>query len=75
MPVPMRANPTLSVNQTVNSTNFGYNLTSISIGSADVETHSHTYLLAQGGFTENGAAVIQKMNDTNETVLSFDAEI
>lgn len=75
LPVPMRANPTLSINQTVNSTNFGYSLSSLTIGSSDVNTHSHTYLLAEGGFTANGAAVIQKMNDTNETALSFDAEL
>ena len=75
LPVPMRANPTLAVNVTVNGTNFGYNLSSISIGSSDVETHGHTYLLATGGFTANGAAVIQKMNDTNSIYLDFHAEM
>ena len=75
LPVPMRANPTLAVNATVNGTNFGYSLSSISIGSSDVETHGHTYLLATGGFTANGAAVIQKMNDTNSIYLDFHAEM
>ena len=75
LPVPMRANPTLAVNVTVNGTNFGYGLTSISIGSSDVETHGHTYLLAVGAFTANGAAVIQKMNDTNSIYLDFHAEM
>lgn len=75
LPVPMRVNPTLAVNVTVNGTNFGYGLSSIAIGSADVGTNGHTYLLATGGFTANGAAVIQKMNDTQSIFLDFDAEL
>lgn len=73
--MPMRADPTLAINLTVNATNFGYSLSSIGIGAADVETHSHCHVFAVGAFSANGAAVIQKMNNTDSLFFDFDASM
>lgn len=73
-PVPMRIDPTLAVNVTVNSSNFSYSLTSLAIGAADINHTSFEYNCA-GAFTANGAAIIQKVNNTDLVALDFDAEL
>ena len=73
-PVPMRSDPTMSVSHTVSSSNFGYSLSSISIGNSDVN-HTQCEFFAAGSFTANGAAVIQKTNNTDAVSIDFDASM
>ena len=73
-PMPMRSDPTLAVNVTVNSSNFGYSLSSLAIGASDINHTSFEYNCA-GSFTANGAAIIQKVDNTDLVALDFDAEL
>ena len=73
LPVPMRGSPTLETS-TVNSSNFSYSLSALSIGHASTN-FQNVELFATGSFTANGAAVVQKADNTDEIVIDFKAEI
>ena len=72
-PVPMRSDPTMAISVTV-SGNFGYSLSSISIGNSDVN-HTQCEYFSAGSFTANGAYVIQKVNNTDAISIDFDASM
>ena len=72
-PVPMRSDPTMSISPSV-SGNFGYSLTSISIGNSDVN-HTQCEYFSAGSLTSNGAYVIQKVNNTDAISIDFIAEL
>jgi hypothetical protein len=73
LPVPMRDSPTLETS-TVNSSNFSYSLSALTIGHASTN-FQNVELFATGSFTANGAAVVQKANNTDEIVIDFKAEL
>lgn len=73
-PVAMRNDPTMAISATVNSSNFGYSLSAISIGNSDIN-HTQCEYFVTGSFTANGAAVIQKADNTDLISIDFDAEL
>tara|TARA_B100000035_G_C21027128_1_gene566739 strand:+ start:1697 stop:2794 length:1098 start_codon:yes stop_codon:yes gene_type:complete len=73
LPVPMRTSPTLETS-TVNSSNFAYSLSALSIGHASTN-FQNVELFATGSFTANGAAVVQKANNTDVITIDFKAEL
>ena len=73
LPVPMRDSPTLETS-TVNSSNFSYSLSALTIGHASTN-FQNVELFATGSFTANGAAVVQKADNTDEIVIDFKAEL
>ena len=73
LPVPMRDSPTLETS-TVNSSNFSYSLSALSIGHASTN-FQNVELFATGSFTANGAAVVQKANNTDVITIDFVAEL
>lgn len=79
-PVPMRAAPTLSIDQTVNSTNFAYAISNISL----LETESTTFQSSTvavsrttSGFTTAGTAALQTNGSGGaiDCSFNFDAEL
>jgi hypothetical protein len=73
LPVPMRDSPTLETS-TVNSSNFSYSLSALSIGHASTN-FQNVELFATGSFTANGAAVVQKANNSDVITIDFKAEL
>jgi len=73
LPVSMRASPTFS-SSTVNTSNFSYGITAIGSSGTDSSNRLNTHN-AVGAFTANGAAVIQKANNTDMIFLQYDAEL
>jgi len=72
LPVPMRASPTLSC--TSPSGNFAYSVTAITGGTADA-LNKQMEVNVTGAFTANGAAVIQKDNNSDVVYIDFTAEL
>jgi hypothetical protein len=72
LPVPMRDSPTLET-PTVNSSNFSYSLSALSIGHASTN-FQNVEIFATGSFTLNGAAVVQKANNSDVINIDFSAE-
>lgn len=73
LPVSMRAQPTFT-SSTVNSTNFSYGMSALGFPGSD-HTHRLATHNAVGAFTANGAAVIQKGNNTDPIFMQYDAEL
>ena len=78
-PVAMRAAPTLSVDKTVNGTNFAYNLNLIAITEVEANFNSAGIRCsaASSAFLEAGAAVIQTNGSSSaiDCSFNFDAEM
>ena len=78
LPVPMRAQPTFS-SSTVNSSNFSYSMSVLGFSTTDSGNASTSHRLAThnavGAFTANGAAVVQKANNTDAIFMQYDAEL
>ena len=72
LPVPMRDSPTLETS-TVNSSNFSYSLSALSIGHTSTN-FQNVEIFATGSFTLNGAAVVQKANNSDVINIDFKAE-
>ena len=73
-PTPMRVQPTLSIDKTVNSTNFAYSLNSISVASSDANVTSIGVACASSSasaFVTGGAAVIQSNGASGAIDISF----
>jgi len=74
-PRPMRVQPTLTIDKTVNSTNFAYDLNSISIAASDVNVTQVGIAAASSSgsaFTAGGGAVIQSNGASGAIDVSFD---
>ena len=72
---PMRVQPTLSIDKTVNGTNFAYNLNSISIAASDVSVTQCGIVAASASsdaFVTGGGAVIQSNGASGALDVSFD---
>lgn len=79
-PVPMRAAPTLSIDQTVNGTNFAYAITSISLIGADNQHFQSGMIAVSGsasGFVTAGTAALQTngSNGALDCSFNFNAEL
>tara|TARA_R100001082_G_C4364464_1_gene161127 strand:- start:715 stop:1755 length:1041 start_codon:yes stop_codon:yes gene_type:complete len=74
LPVPMRANPTVSTS-TVNSSNFSYSLSAINSGNIDSSLQYKELSVVGSGFLTNGAAVVQKANNTDMMFIQFESEL
>ena len=71
----MRVQPTLTIDKTVNSTNFAYDLNSISIAASDVNvTQAGIAAASSSGsaFVTGGGAVIQSNGASGAIDVSFD---
>jgi len=74
-PQPMRVQPTLTIDKTVNSTNFAYSLNSISIAASDVNVTQCGIAAASSSasaFVTGGGAVIQSNGASGAIDVSFD---
>jgi len=74
-PQPMRVQPTLTIDKTVNSTNFAYSLNSISIAASDVNVTQVGIAAASSSgtaFTTGGGATIQSNGASGAIDVSFD---
>ena len=74
-PQPMRVQPTLTIDKTVNSTNFAYDLNSISIAASDTNvTQAGIAAASSSGsaFVTGGGAVIQTNGGSGAIDCSFD---
>ena len=74
LPVPMRVNPTVSTS-TVNSSNFSYSLSAINAGNIDSTLQYKELSVVGSGFLTNGAAVVQKVNNTDMMFIQFESEL
>lgn len=74
LPVPMRVDPTVSTS-TVNSSNFSYSLSAINAGNIDSSLQYKELSVVGSGFLTNGAAVVQKVNNTDMMFIQFEAEL
>ncbi len=75
-PVPMRAAPTLSIDKTVNTTYFAYNLNAITITGTDGNNTGCGFhaTSASSSFTSGGGATIQS-NGVQDISFNLDAEL
>jgi len=75
-PTPMRAAPSLSIDKTVNTTYFAYNLNAISITGTDGNNTSCGFhaTSASNAFVTGGGAVIQS-NGVQDISFNLDAEL
>ena len=75
-PTPMRAAPTLTIDKTVNSTYFAYNLNAISITGTDGNFTGSGFhaTSASNSFVTGGGAVIQS-NGVQDISFNLDAEL
>jgi len=74
-PQPMRAQPTLTIDKTVNSTNFAYDLNSISVAASDVNVTQIGIAAASSSgsaFVTGGGATIQTNGGSGAIDCSFD---
>ena len=74
-PQPMRVQPTLTIDKTVNATNFAYDLNSISIAASDVNVTQVGIAAASSSgsaFSTGGAAVVQSNGASGAIDVSFD---
>ena len=73
-PTPMRVQPTLSIDKTVNSTNFAYSLNSISVAASDANVTNIGIACASSSasaFVTGGGAVIQSNGGSGAIDISF----
>jgi len=74
-PQPMRVQPTLTIDKTVNATNFAYDLNSISIAASDANVTQVGIAAASSSgsaFSTGGAAVVQSNGASGAIDVSFD---
>jgi hypothetical protein len=74
-PQPMRVQPTLTIDKTVNSTNFAYSLNSISVAASDVNVTQVGIAAASSSataFVTGGGATIQSNGASGAIDVSFD---
>ena len=74
-PQPMRVQPTLTIDKTVNSTNFAYSLNSISVAASDVNVTQVGIAAASSSasaFVTGGGATIQSNGASGAIEISFD---
>jgi hypothetical protein len=74
-PQPMRAQPTLTIDKTVNSTNFAYSLNSIAVAASDVNVTQVGIACASSSasaFVTGGGATIQSNGASGAIDVSFD---
>ena len=72
LPVSMRTSPTFS--STSVSSNFAYGMSALGSSGTDASNRLNTHN-AVGSFTANGAAVVQKENNSDVVFMQYDAEI
>ena len=73
-PTPMRVQPTLSIDKTVNATNFAYSLNSISVAASDANVTNIGIACASSSasaFVTGGGAVIQSNGASGAIDISF----
>ena len=73
LPAPMRVQPTFT--STSVSGNFSYGMSVLAMSTTDISSHRLATHNAVGAFTANGAAVVQKANNTDLVFMQYDAEL
>ena len=78
LPVPMRVQPTFTSTTPI-SGNFSYGMSVLGFSTSDSGNASTSHRLAThnavGAFTANGAAVVQKANNTDPIFMQYDSEL
>ena len=78
LPVPMRVQPTFTSTTPIRG-NFSYGMSVLGFSTSDSGNASTSHRLAThnavGAFTANGAAVVQKANNTDPIFMQYDSEL